>query len=271
MSETRSSTAPLQGDPAGGYRYVVVKTRDIVLPFETAKDVFFPTHTSQLLINGARRAITTPGKLLDLGCGIGVCGLVLATQGLCRQPVYLSDLSERAMALVGANARALKIDVVARQGSLFAPWAGETFDVIVDDVSGVAEDVARFSSWFPAGVACHSGHDGTALVAQIIAETPHHLNPGGVLLFPVLSLSCEHRILDVAHTVFEEVSLVTEQSWFLPEELLKHFDVLQPLLDTGVITLEHKFGAWLWSTKIYQARSPRPGARPSVRGALRPS
>ena len=243
--------------PATTYRFPLDRATGLTLDFEGAEDVFFPTQTSQLLINGARQSITVPGKLLDLGCGIGVCGLVLAKQGLCRAPVYLSDLSERAVGLASANARALNVHAVARHGDLLTPWVDERFDVIVDDVSGVAEDVARFSSWFPAGVACHSGQDGTALVARVIEEAPNHLNPGGFLLFPVLSLSCERRILKVARTVFEGVTLVTEQSWFLPEELQQRFDVLQPLLDAGLITLEHKFGTWLWSTRIYRASRAR--------------
>jgi len=70
-------------------------------------------------------------------------------------------------------------------------------------------------------------------------------------------LSHEAKILETAHAVFERVSLVREQSWFLPEELVKRFDVLEPLRDAGLIRLEHKFGAWLWSTKIYQAHAPR--------------
>lgn len=239
------------------YRFPLDRDKKLTLDFETAEDVFFPTQTSQLLINAARQVLTTPGKLLDLGCGIGVCGLVLAAQGLCRQPVHLSDLSERAVEVAAANARALHVRAVTRAGSLFAPWADERFDVIVDDVSGVAEEIAKHSSWFPAGVGCASGRDGTALVARVIEEAPSHLEAGGKLLFPVLSVSCERRILEIARTVFEDVTMVTEQSWFLPEKLQQHFDVLQPLLDAGVISLEYKFGAWLWSTKIYQASRVR--------------
>lgn len=251
-----SSVAAAQPTQGTAYRYVLDKGSGTSLEFEAAGGVFFPTSTSQLLIAGARRSIPSPGTLLDVGCGIGLCGVVLAKLGLCRSPVYLSDVSERATGLAARNAAALGVPAVVRQGSLLAPWRGERFDVIVNDVSGICEGIAKVSPWFPNGVACHTGADGCALVVELLTQAPSYLTPGGLLLFPVLSLSREASILDAAHSVFAEVTLVAEQVWFLPEELLKRFDVLQPLLDAGTISLEYKFGAWLWSTKIYQARGP---------------
>jgi len=229
----------------------------MVLEFDTAKEVFIPTSTSELLIQSAQTCITAPGRLLDLGCGIGVCGIVLAKSGVCHTPVYCSDLSEKAAALASHNARIHDVEVVVRVGSLFAPWIGERFDVIVDDVSAVCESIARLSRWFPEGVDCQAGPDGTALVLQILNAAPQHLNPGGMLLFPVLSLSRADRVLDAARAVFEEVSCVAERSWFLPQELLDHLDVVQALQQQGLVHLEYKFGAWLWSTAIYKASRPK--------------
>ena len=239
------------------FRYLVNKESGLSLEFDTAEDVFFPTHTSELLIKGARESIRTPGKLLDLGCGIGLCGLVLARLGHCEPPVYLSDMSARATLLSKLNAQKLGVPAVVRQGSLFNPWVDERFDIIVDDVSGISEDVARVSPWFPEGVECQTGKDGTALTVSVLQRAPRHLNRGGMLIFPVLSLSREERILDEAHIYFSQVSLVGEQVWFIPEEMLRHFDIIKPLLDQGLIRLEQKFGSWLWTTKIYKAMSPR--------------
>lgn len=239
------------------FRYVVNKESGLSLEFDTAEDVFFPTHTSELLIKGARESIRTPGKLLDLGCGIGLCGLVLARLGHCEPPVYLSDISARAMLLSKLNAQKLGVPAVFRQDSLFNPWVDERFDVIVDDVSGISEDVAKVSPWFPEGVGCQTGKDGTALTVSVLQRAPRHLNRDGMLIFPVLSLSREERILDEAHMCFSQVSLIGEQVWFLPEEMLKHFDIIAPLVEQGLIRLEQKFGSWLWTTKIYKAMSPR--------------
>lgn len=252
-----SGSSPESGKHSKSFSYTIDKTNNHSLEFETAENVFFPTHTSQLLIQGARKSIQKPGKLLDLGCGIGVCGLALAKLGYCEPPVYLSDISDDAAKLANRNAERLEVPAVIRQGSLFSAWAGEQFDVIVDDVSGVSEDIAKFSPWFPPGVECQTGRDGTRLIVGVLQRAPEYLNRDGMLVFPVLSLSNEQRVLDEAHMHFSEVSLIVEQVWFLPEGLLRHFDRLEPLLEAGMIRLEQKFGGWLWSTKIYKATSPR--------------
>lgn len=223
------------------------------ISFATGQGAFSPTQTSELLIKAAQKVIPKPSKILDLGCGVGVCGLALAKSGLAAEPVYLSDVGSEAVRLAQQNARSLQVNTVIREGSLLDPWEGERFDVIVDDVSGVSEEVARISPWFPEGVACDTGRDGTALIAEVLRQAPRFLNPGGFLLFPVLSLSDEAKILREASRHFRDLSLVSEQLWFLPEQLEKNFERLKPLLQEGIIRVEQKFGRWLWSTKIYKA------------------
>lgn len=232
--------------PSSPYRYADFE-------FDTAEGVFVPTQTSQLLIKSARQVIDEPGRLLDLGCGIGICGLVLGKLGLCKVPVFFSDLSERATAVARENARKLNVPAEIRQGPLFAPWEGECFDDILADVPGISQEIARLSPWFPQGVECQTGRDGTALIVQVLEHAPKYLNRGGILLFPVLSLSNANRILEAARAHFAEVALVSEQTWFLPEELTRHFDKLQPLREEGAIQLKQKVGMWLWSIKVYRA------------------
>ncbi len=248
------------------YTYWVEKGGGPSVEFEGVEDVFFPTHTSELLIQTARESILKKGKILDLGCGIGVCGLALGKLGLCDFPVHLSDVSPRAVELTLRNARQLGVPAVVRQGSLFDPWEGESFDVIVDDVSGVAEEIASYTPWFPGGVDCRSGKDGTSLIVEVLRRSGRHLNPGGIFLFPVLSLSKEDKILEVARAHFDRVERVAEQSWFLPQGLLGHLEKLLQLRDSGMIRLEQKFGCWLWSTAIYKATSPRHGGFPVRKG-----
>ena len=77
---------------------------------------------------------------------------------------------------------------------LFDPWAGEKFDYIIDDISGVAERIAEISPWFKE-TACESGEDGTKLVIEAIEKSPTHLNVDGKFFFPILSLSNSERIL----------------------------------------------------------------------------
>lgn len=214
--------------------------------------VFAPTATSQLLIRAVSKAIEKPGKLLDLGCGSGVVGIALVKAGKATGHVYFSDVSKEATTASTAAYDQAGIPSQGRMGSLFEPWAGCTFDTIVDDVSGVAEEIAQLSPWFE-GVPCDSGRDGTNLICEVLKQAPSHLNPGGRLFFPVLSLSDEIRILLHARHYFSNVKLLKEQFWFLPPELDEHLDLVKKLNADGLIRVESRFGKPVWFTKIYEA------------------
>ena len=69
------------------------KMDESVLTFETMKSAFYPTETSGILIDACKSNIKAPGKTLDLGCGIGITGLVMARLGL-KEQVKESDSME---------------------------------------------------------------------------------------------------------------------------------------------------------------------------------
>lgn len=98
--------------------------------------------------------------VLDLGCGVGVLGLVAArlTEG---GRVVLTDVNERAVALARANVRANEArNAEVRQGDLYAPVADLTFDAIVCNPPLRA---------------------GRAVVDRIVAGAPARLLDGGSL------------------------------------------------------------------------------------------
>ena len=144
----------------------------------TAQGVFAPTGTTNLLLKAVKKAITGTNSLLDLGCGTGVVGLALHLEGLVNPPLYASDLSESAVICSRENFVRYSCPADVRVGSLFEPWSGERFDVIVDDISGVAQDVAAVSPWFK-GVPCETGKDGVDLVVKILRDAPSHLADQG--------------------------------------------------------------------------------------------
>ena len=235
------------------YRYKLKSKGEKILEFDTGEGVFFPTETSTLLIEDCQEHILNPGKTLDLGCGVGINGLVLAKLGRIKGSLYASDINEDAIVLAKNNAHNLNVDIIAKCGSLFEPWEGETFDIIINDVSGIADDVAKISPWFPSGVLCGAGYDGTRWIRHILKNAPRFLKQGGQLFFPVLSLSDESKILSVAEENFSSVCLLREKEWFLPEEMVKKIESIKPLMDQKVIQCQEKFGLWIWSTKVYCA------------------
>jgi len=224
-----------------------------ILRVKTRSDVFFPTDTSLLLIEACQELLKKPAKTLDLGCGCGVTGLALVELGLCSKPLYASDVSPPAVGLTLENAKMRGIECLGRVGSLFEPWSAETFDCIIDDVSGISEDIAKISPWFPNGVSCGAGRDGASWIVPVLEQAPDYLTPQGVLVFPVLSLSDENKIIRSAREGFSHVELLLEKQWVLPESICSQTGLLSELMNEGVINYVKKFGKYIWWTKIFAA------------------
>lgn len=222
----------------------------------SAPGVFAPNATTKLLIQGVSSTISEPANLLDLGCGTGVVGLTLHLQDLIQSPLYASDLSKSAVLCSRENFERYGCPAEVREGSLFEPWLGKKFDVIVDDISGIAQDVAVASPWF-IGVPCDTGKDGTDLIVKILRSAPQHLTKWGHFFFPVLSLSNADIILQTARENFGALNRVGRQDWPLPAELKVHMPLLKKLNAEGSIKLEERFGMILCYTEIYCATKPK--------------
>jgi 16S rRNA G1207 methylase RsmC len=229
--------------------------QDNELSLTSAPGVFTPNATTNLLIQAVKKSVSKPGDLLDLGCGTGVVGLALHQQGLSKSPVYASDLSESAVMCSRENFERYACPADVRCGTLFEPWRGMKFDVLVDDISGISQSVADVSPWFQ-GVPCDTGKDGVDLVAEIIRSAPQYLKEGGRFFFPVLSLSNVDRLMQIAGENFATVDRVGRQDWPLPVELKAHLPLLRKLGAEGAIKLEERFGMVVCYTEVYCATNP---------------
>jgi precorrin-6B methylase 2 len=144
---------------------------------------------------------------------------------------------------------------VAR-GDLFEAVGGLRFDVVVDDVSGVAEEVAVVSSWFPPQVPL-GGSDGTSLAIAMLRQSPQHLRAGGQLFFPVLSLSNGAKIVAVAREIFgDRLELAASRLIPFNQELKDNLATLERLRDEGLITFEQVRSRLCWSLEVYRATAP---------------
>ena len=225
------------------------------LKLVSAEGVFDPNTTTELLISAAKRTVSKSTKVLDLGCGTGVVGLSLWLDGLAKEPIYASDLSESSVFCSQENFKKYECEADVRCGALFEPWINKKFDLIIDDISGISQDIASVSPWF-GGVPCDTGSDGTDLILDILRNASKYLTKEGYFFFPVLSLSNVDSLLQVAKENFSTVELIERQEWPLPKELKSHMPLLRELSAKGSIKLEERFGMVLCYTEVYLAREP---------------
>ncbi len=230
-----------------------------VITVATDPEVFYPTSTTVLLLRAARGALAQPcHSVLDLGCGCGIVAVVLARLLPPETLVCASDLSAGAVRLTQINAERNGVRVDCRCGSAFDPWTDRRFDLIVDDVAGVAEPLDRLSGWYPPSIPSAAGRDGARWILEILDRAPDHLTPSGRLLFPVVTLSREDRILERARVRFATVTQIDEQWYPFSEGLAARASLIEELAEEGNIRVEKRGSRWCWATRIFLAERPTP-------------
>ena len=221
-----------------------------LLKLELVPGVFHPTTCTQLL---AEHMVNIKGKtVLDLGCGVGPIAITAALNGA--EKVYAVDIMEEACQATLANSElngvAERVDV--KQGDLFKPLKGLKFDIIVDDVSGMAEEVSRISPWYPKPIPT-GGFDGSVPTVRMLRESPNYLNDGGYLLFPLISLACSEQILSAAREVYgNKVNQIASKMIPFCKELLMNMELLVQLKNNGIIHFIQNRSRYLWILAIYK-------------------
>ena len=122
------------------------------------------------------------------------------------------------------------------------------------ELAGVmAHEVAHVSPWY-FGAIPTGGPDGTVFSVRMLQDSPAHLNDGGTLVFPVLSLSCSDEILTVARQVYgEKLERVVLKMIPFNSELESNLDLLVRLKSEGIIDFIRKRSRYLWTLEIYRA------------------
>ena len=66
---------------------------------------------------------------------------------------------------------------------MFYAWDDHKFDLIINDISGVAQDIAKISPWFK-NISCEAGKGRDLLVNKVISESAEYLNDNGKIDIP---------------------------------------------------------------------------------------
>ena len=196
-----------------------------------SKNVFTPTGTSDILIESAKKIIKPNKKVLDLGCGNGIVGISISAFLNKKIKMYFSDISVYACKNTESNCKKFKINYEIKEGKIFSPWKGYSFDYIISDIAAIADQIAKISPWYKNCIN-NAGLDGTKNVTEFLNKASLHLNKNGIILFPIIS----------------------SQIWPLPKSMYKNINLLRKLKKKNIIYFEDKFGILTFKTSIYYAQ-----------------
>jgi len=193
---------PLAEDELAGYRglikrrlggepvaYLLGEQELWGLPFYVDASVLVPRPDTETVIEVAlalRPDRATACRVLDLCTGSGVIAVSLAKE-LASAQVIATEISPEAAAIARRNAvrNGVADRVEVRIGDLFAPVAGERFDLIASNPPYIASTVIatlpREVQREPR-VALDGGPDGLVFYDRICAAAGEHLLPGGALV-----------------------------------------------------------------------------------------
>jgi hypothetical protein len=245
LSATRHSSVPSP-------RPFSLSRREILLRYDEA-NLFAPNAVTRLL--GKIIEITADDIVLDLGSGVGPLAIWAALQH--SKEVHAVELLSEHCALLKENLLLNQVEHKVRihQGDLFSCLpSGFQADVIIADVSGIAEEAGRYMGWYPPRVPT-AGPDGTAVIVPLLRQSRSYLAPGGRLYFPVgIGMADSDKILNTARACFRKVEVLSQADFPLTAE--QHAGVMLRLPAHISHGIRKRGARFVWSGLFCKATEP---------------
>jgi len=222
----------------------------------TSPDLFLPNATTRLF---SKAVEIRPGDVVfDIGSGVGPLAIWAAKKPSKR--VHAVEIVPEQCEFLRMNVELNQVEdkVEIYNGSLLEPIPlGTLADVLIADVSGIAERPARILGWYPSSIPS-GGTDGTDTTIEVLEQAATYLAEGGRLYFPLaVGLADEKKIMDVARARFqkldEKVSVRFPLSMEAGEAVLKG---AEPFIHLTKRPIPSPTRAFTWRGKIYEATEP---------------
>lgn len=178
--------------------------------------VLIPRCETVVLAEFVLQHLASGASLLDVGCGSGAIALLAAS----RRPdirVTAVDKSPEALRVAELNARSLDLAAVPEflESDLLSALVHRRFDVIVanlpyvtfDEYAELAPDVREYEPQ----MALTADDNGMALISRLIADSPEHLKPGGLLALEMSPHQTGRAADEMSRCGFENISVFADQ------------------------------------------------------------
>ncbi len=189
--------------PASPRKRIVISDviRGVPVEFVTEPGVFSPNRVdpgTRILIENLE--IPSEGSVLDIGCGYGVIGIIIAKLNP-RLKVYLIDINPRAVELAKLNAKINRVldRVVVLQGNLYEPVKNKTFNLIVSNPPISA---------------------GQQIVSELVRKAKDHLINGGII--EIVLRKGIRSIMETMKKTYGNVEVIARKSGYKVLKSIKY-------------------------------------------------
>jgi hypothetical protein len=217
-------------------------------------ELFTPNATTKLFTKAVR--IGKGEIVADIGSGVGPLAIWAAKEGA--EEVHAVEIVREQYEILKSNVEMNGVEKIVKtyHGSFFDTLPDDLkFDVIISDVSGIAEKIARFMDtnkepWYPSLIPA-GGRDGTEVIGEVLMRAPEYMFRGSRLYFPVAGLSNHEKLMSVAKEKFGELNQKVNMRFPLD---CKQVDLIRKEGEEGTYSLEDRGGGkFIWRGWIYEA------------------
>ncbi len=189
--------------------------------------------------------------VIDMGCGSGVLSIIAAKLGA--KMVHGVDAEMETVRVATANAaeQGVADRTAFYRGDMFDPLPeGVTADVVIGDVSGVPDEIAEATGWFPSGLS--GGPSGAELPVRMLEQARLFMRRGGKLFLPTGSLQDEASVLSAARNAFGRLKKLTERRIPLPTSVSDN-PVIRRMAHDKRIDITERGSRMIWTARVWEA------------------
>ena len=195
-----------------------------------------PPHSGTTILAGhLPRYIRKEDKVLDLGTGSGLLGIIAAGKA---KSVIATDISKASALCAKKNAvknRVLK-NFFTVVSNMFSGLRKNSFDLIVGNIP-MMPTPPDASLEDPLSIAREGGRDGRYFLDRMISEAVHYLKPKAGLLFQQFDFLDKEKTLRIMEDTGFSAKIIDEKVYPLSQSGIERLDYLKSL---GTDSLIHK-------------------------------